>query len=817
MPGDKPDVNRISTEDIAYNTQAQSRAELTLSEIRTRNAQEYAKLKNSLIDNLDAHEKAQIQAIHSLSKDLVSRVNNYKQSLLDKYAAKYEAQLKSGAIKETEIKKKVAEETAFYLRKLNAETASQERIEAEKTAFEKMHLNDIVAKNEKDSLKAVYRDQIKFLKEKQKTTGKLNAQEQKELAEAKQKFRDNGGSTKDLLQAEAEAGDKGAQAQLNLAQGATNALNNAINGLKQLFDSNIQKYGEYQRKINVRLQGSGLQWQGLGGIESNIKYKVGVNPWLKTVDIMDNVVKATEAGIAYNVEQRAFLETIKDSIAATFDAFDSNLTRLVRLQQTDSTAARLGLEASLTSFFNSIFGDNSYLVNSFDSVSQNLIEATALMSAEAGVGFEYQVQKWLGALASVGFSENAISSISQALGYLGSGNVSALAGNGAMQNLLVMSASRAGLSYSDLLINGLDESNTNKLMQAMVGYLQEIAESDNKVVKSQYAQIFGMNTSDLTAVRNLMDDVSKIAKSTLNYSSAVSELYNQMNLVTMSSRVGLAGMMQNMFDNANYSISSSIAANPVTYALWQITSMIEDLTGGIALPTFSYVGNMIDLNTTVTNLMRAGIVGVSSLGAIGQIISGLGSTANPSSMLTKLGVTGRAKTRTRGAGLGRKNRQATSMSTLVGNTSGDDYYDSTMTSADDKVNSEMEAKKEQSTDITLNDMHQYLLQVFDPKITEIERLVALLAGYQVGNVTPNTSFGGYENGKGGKYFTTAVSINTEKRESSQEILNNINETNSAILKLLEQVVNGESSIATRQDFTGLAALLSSSGGINGNG
>lgn len=282
---------------------------------------------------------------------------------------------------------------------------------------------------------------------------------------------------------------------------------------------------------------------------------------------MDNVIKATEQGIAFNIEQRAFLAGISENIASTFDAFDSNLSRIIRLQQADSTAARLGLEASLTKFLNSQFSDTSYLNNVFDSVSANLLEATAVMSAEKAVGFEYQIQKWLGSLVSVGFSESAAGQIASALGMLGSGNVSGLASNTALQNLIVMSASRAGLNYSDLLVKGLDESNTNKLMQSMVTYLQEIADSDNKVVKSQYAQIFGMNVSDLAAVKNLIGQVNSIAKNTLNYSSAVNELYDQLTWQTMTERIGVPGMLQNMMENMNYMTGINVASNPITYAL----------------------------------------------------------------------------------------------------------------------------------------------------------------------------------------------------------------------------------------------------------
>lgn len=52
---------------------------------------------------------------------------------------------------------------------------------------------------------------------------------------------------------------------------------------------------------------------------------------------------------------------------------------------------------------------------------------------------------------------------------------------------------------------------------------------------------------------------------------------------------------------------------------------MENATGGIDIPSvFGF-----DLNATVEDLIQTGIIGVSSLGTIGQVISGLGSTFSP--------------------------------------------------------------------------------------------------------------------------------------------------------------------------------------------
>lgn len=347
----------------------------------------------------------------------------------------------------------------------------------------------------------------------------------------------------------------------------TDTLNGTLDigkDIKNIFEQYIQDYASYQSSVNARLQGSGLTWNN-GGIGDTLIESIGSTPYVKLSKLLENASKAVESGIAYNIEQRAFLETIKEDIATTFDAFNANLLRLIRLQQNDSTAARLGLEADLTQLFNSYFSDTSYLSNAFDSVSANLTEAIAQMGTEEGLAFEYQVQKWLGSLYSVGFSDSTISNIATALGMLGSGDVSGLASNSQMQNLIVMAASRVGLSYADMLTEGLDADTTNKLLASMVDYLQEIAESDNKVIKSQYSQIFGLTPSDLVAAENLGNTISNLTDDMFTYGDAINELYYQ--VTQLPSRLSIGEMTGNLIDNVRYSIASGIADNPVTYAL----------------------------------------------------------------------------------------------------------------------------------------------------------------------------------------------------------------------------------------------------------
>jgi len=495
-----------------------------------------------------------------------------------------------------------------------------------------------------------------------------------------------------------------------------------IGDLCKKLDSQIDTIASYQAKIDTRLNGSGLTYESgiLGafsknkGLADRLKNIVGLSPYVKTADVMNNLATAVEKGIAFNVDQRAFLQTISENIATTFDAFDSTLMQIIRVQQADTTAARLGMEATLTSYLNNMYQNTEYLSGISDTVTSALYEATSQMGATNSIGFEYQVQKWLGSLYSVGMSNQAVSSIASALGNLGSGNVSALASNSSLQNLLVMSASRAGLSYANLLTGGLTASDTNSLLQAMVGYLAEIADSDNMVVKSQLAAVFGMSVSDIASVANLVKSSASIYKNGLDYEGAMSNLNSMAD--TMYQRVSVSGMLQNVWENLKYGMAEGIATNPVLYGIWKVANMLDATTGGIALPAVSVIGNSVDLETTVADIMRVGAVGTGLLSGIGNLISGIaagsGGGFSGSGMLKALGIGGGVSTTARGSGLAVLSSGATvSQSTLIGNASSEDVQGSITAQADEQKNSEMVKAKESSNEVDMKTIDDHIVGI----------------------------------------------------------------------------------------------------------
>ena len=119
----------------------------------------------------------------------------------------------------------------------------------------------------------------------------------------------------------------------------------------------------------------------------------GVSPLVKQEALSERVTQMVSQGIAFNVEQRAALDVLKDKIATTFDAANGTLLRLVRVQQQDTTAARLGMESALTAFLNNMYETTEYMQGLAVTVKGSLEEAMSLMSGENALSFEYQIQK----------------------------------------------------------------------------------------------------------------------------------------------------------------------------------------------------------------------------------------------------------------------------------------------------------------------------------------------------------------------------------------------------------------------------------------
>ena len=526
----------------------------------------------------------------------------------------------------------------------------------------------------------------------------------------------------------------------NMTEKIGSLITSTINkGLDQVNQA-IQDVTSHRTHIMTRLQGVGGSGEyNYSGLMDTVAKNLAVSPYITQRAFMQKLDEAVDKGIAYNVEQRAFLSTIKDEIATTFDAFDSNLLRIIKLQQADSTAARLGMEASLTRTLNSVFQDSSYLTDKiYENVRGALVEAESTMGRNQSTEFEYTVQKWLGALYSLGASSELISQIAQGLNYLGTGNVQALAGNSPLQTLFAMSASRAkNVDYADLLVGGLTTEKTNELLKSMVEYLKEIAEDNkkNNVVKSAYGSIYNMSLADMTAITSLTStDISSLYSQNMSYGGMTDELARQFN--NISKRLSTSEMIKNVVDNFVYSLGSEITQNAATYVMWQITDLIQQSTGGIHLPAISVFGNMVDLSAfTVEGIMKSGIVGLATLGQIGNIFSSIGNNGGLNLDAWKASETmqrGQIESVTAGS------VSSTSGSTYVGSSSSSDMKKSSIAGATEESKEVSEITNASSEEeFTVSDLYTKIYKDRTPvpieisTATKLGEALDLLASYML--------------------------------------------------------------------------------------
>lgn len=449
-----------------------------------------------------------------------------------------------------------------------------------------------------------------------------------------------------------------------------NAMNKLVEGVTSSIDRAIDLLNQYEASSEARLQGSDKSYREIMGKTTRM---LSLSPFVKSEKMLENVNKLLEEGVTYNIELRAFLETVSDKVVATFDATDGTLRRLIRLQQADTTAARMGMQAGLTRFLNNMYQDSSYMKETYDQIAAAIMDTNAQLSRDQAISFESTVQAWIGAMHSVGLSDRGANTIAEGLNYLGSGNISALSGNESLQTLMAMSASKAGLSYADILTNGLDAGKTNQLLTAMVNYLSEIAEGDNMVVKSEYGRILGLTIADLKAISSIKGDVGALAGQTKSYGGAMGELYSQ--FAQLPSRVTISEMMSNIMDNFTFNMGRSIAANPVTFGMYKALNLINEGTNGngIAIPTVSVMGSSFDFNQTIDGLLKSGLVGYSVLSGAMGALSSLGSLGG-----LNLSAWGGSDYVSRGGGGSIAGAMSTSNTTYVGNQNSSDSRDAAL-------------------------------------------------------------------------------------------------------------------------------------------
>lgn len=411
-----------------------------------------------------------------------------------------------------------------------------------------------------------------------------------------------------------------------LADAVNNIISGGIDKLRNGISQAAETYAGYVDRIQVRLLGAN---ESVKSITDKLSGVFGASPIFRMTSVMDKVAEVVEKGITFNVESRAAMAVLKDKIAATFDAFDSSLLRLIKIQQEDSTQARLGMESLLTDYFNTQFQDSSYLYGQSAQVRSALLEAESRLSTEDATRFEYVVQKWLGSMSSVGVSDTLIQKLAQGIGYLGSGNVSALTGDTTLETLLATLSSRSNVSYGQMLTNGVQLSDITSLMTGLYSLAKEISDTDNAVKLSEYARIFGMSVSDIVSIMNLSsEDMQAIANDLdVTYEGLIQRVSDESTFEKLLSRTSVASIGENLWQNFLYGAGQEVGSNLGSYISWKVLDILagtfEGVETGVDIQPFG-VGTHMNLSVgdifKVAQVMAGAGAGLwNFLGNIGSI------------------------------------------------------------------------------------------------------------------------------------------------------------------------------------------------------
>lgn len=241
-------------------------------------------------------------------------------------------------------------------------------------------------------------------------------------------------------------------------------------------------------------------------------------------------------------------------------------------------------------------------------------------------------------MSSVGMSSNGISALSSVIGQIASGKLEGIT-NGGAGNLVVMAANDAGLSIADMMAEGLDDSQTNKLMGSMVDYLSKIYNEagNNKVIQQQFASIYGLSAADLKAVANLAVSRQNIANNSLSYESALGQLNSMAS--SMASRTSLGEMLGNVQANMMDTLARGISSNPALYGIYKGGKLLKDITGGISIPAIQAMGTGISSGIgTVADIMMVGAMAGGLMSNISGIASSLSKGLDGSKILGEIGV-----------------------------------------------------------------------------------------------------------------------------------------------------------------------------------
>lgn len=407
----------------------------------------------------------------------------------------------------------------------------------------------------------------------------------------------------------------------------TNVVMSGFSALNSIIDHAAKVYETSNAKVNAAIDGSGKTFKDYTSGLTNF----GISTLAKQEDLLTNLSNIATSGISRELEQLALLTTIRDKTVASFDVTDSNLRRLVRLNSTrkDLTAAQFGLAAVLRSELNNAFGDSSYISKMFQQLTGTIMDAVSANTLNNNnydsTNFYSVMETFAAGLYEAGVDEGTVSAIAQGINYLGSGNVQALSGNKALQNLMLLSMDRAGLDYATILQQGLNTSDTYKLLSEIIDYLADITDNtkENNVLRSSYANLFNLSTTDMLAIKNLSKNKTfgDYAISSVAQDNGTMLLSTMNELIAADERTFLSEKIDNFIENVKFSLGVGTAGSSWAYPTYLISKL-----GGQAAQSLGAIPGIGNVASKVLGVASVAGYAASLIPGVKNLISNLKDT-----------------------------------------------------------------------------------------------------------------------------------------------------------------------------------------------
>lgn len=558
-------------------------------EIRKQQLDELAKFKLTYTE-MNEEEKKSLKELVDIANERLEKEEKQKiakESTISSMQKTLELQKKQAQQRKSELEDRLkittnAKEASVILDKITKENetiAELSKRQAKLDEGKEIHANKLlnIQKSYKDIVSNIGKKEQEKLEQLKKQLEVLKKQREEGLA-----------SDEDV-----ENKKKEIQAQTNkteLAEQLGSIITNVGNKLASTFssflskiDSAINIYSDNLGKVNARLQAmSDKQSKTLDSIYGSFMDSMGgTNAYISYAKLLESVDTLSASGISYNIEERAFFQTISDKLVASFNVLDATLLRMTRLQQADMTKLMLGNEALLTRLFNQFFEDSSYLAtNVSDNISSSIFDAASTMNQAAASAFEFTVQKWLGALYEVGVSQETVSSIATAINALGSGNAQGFMST-PVATLLNMSIARSDYSLADVLTQGLNTEFIDDMMSSMVTLLRDIKDNTtNQVTLQAYSNVLGMSVADVRGFSNLTDlDIASLAGTSKDANDALKEVDYQIDKYTQE-RITVQTKINNLLDNVMVTAGVGMADSVALYSLYKAGTLLSNVAQG---------------------------------------------------------------------------------------------------------------------------------------------------------------------------------------------------------------------------------------------